>query len=107
MTQQVNNANIDLASVGDEVTFYSGPGTSTETNIYLNLDHTPSKIHVANDKVCVIVAINGINFTNPRTVSAGTGFGFTATSNAGSFVPISSIKIRAAATTSHFEVMMW
>lgn len=100
---QVNNANIDLDDAGDEVTFYKGDGTSTETAIYMDIDQGVSKVHIANDKDFEVVAINGNNFTNPRSVTASTGFGFTSTNEVG----IQSIKIRASEAGSHFEVMMW
>ena len=104
MANLINNVNFDLADIGDEVTVYSVDGTNTETAKYLNLEGLPNKVHVANNKACVITAINGQTFTNPRTVSAAVGFGFTNTKMGWS---IRSITIRAADTDSHFEVMMW
>ena len=103
MSQFINNVNIDVAEISKEITFNWGSGVSTETDIYLNLDHVPDKMHISNDKAFVVAAINGTDLTNPRTVSAGTGFGFV-TSN---FQSVISVKIRTSDTNSHFEVMMW
>ncbi len=107
MGQPVNNKNIDLANIGDEVTYHAGGGTSTEKDIYLDIDHAVGKVHIANDKDFIIVSINGISFTDPKNVTAGKGFGFTASNNSGSHFSIDTIKIRAGDTSSHFEVMMW
>ena len=99
----VNNVNIDITDVNTEVTFHSGSGTSTETDKYLNIGYLCKKVHIANDKAFVIVAVNGTDFTNPKSVSAGVGFSL----KTHAFETISSIKIRTTTTSSHFEVMMW
>lgn len=101
----VNNANTDTTNIGDEVTFHATSGTSTATNIYLDIEGgAANKVHIANDKDFVVLSMNNQTFTNPRTVTAGVGFGFTST-NFSSI--IRSIKIRASEATSHFEVIMW
>ena len=99
-----NNANIDVAGNNVEISFYSNSGISTETAIYLGLSTPmPKKISIANDKAFVIVGINGVEFTNPKTVTAGIGFTFETTFNAA----ILWITIRTSDVNSHFEVMMW
>ena len=98
-----NNANIDVTENNKEITFYSIPGTSTETDIYLALDIMPKKVSIANDKAFVVVAINGVEFRNPKTITAGIGFTMETTAYTG----ISSVKIRTSDTNSHIEVMMW
>ena len=99
-----NNVNIDVTSIGTEITFHKEDGTSTETNIYLDIDNPIlTRLHIANDKAFVIIDINGEEFTNPRTVSATKGFGLKSSYDHS----IESVKIRTTEATTHLEVMMW
>ncbi len=99
-----NNVNIDISGIGKEVTFHKGAGTSTETNVYLDIDNPIiSRLNIANDKAFVIVEMNNEVFTNPRTVSAAKGFQLKSSFDHS----VDSVKIRTTEATTHLEVMMW
>jgi len=99
-----NNANMDVANINTEVTFHKEAGTSTETDIYLDIDNPIiSRLHISNDKAIVVTSINGETFTDPITVSGAVGLGLHCSYDN----HMESVTIRTTEATTHIECLMW